>query len=64
MKISILIIAHNEEAHIEKCLSAIIEQTQKPHEIVLIAHNCTDRTVEIAKNYQEVMLHELKTPET
>jgi glycosyltransferase involved in cell wall biosynthesis len=51
MKTSVLIIAHNEEKHIKKCISSILNQTQKPDEIVLITHNCTDKTVEIAKKY-------------
>lgn len=48
MKTSVLIIAHNEEKYIEKCIDSILNQTQKPDEIVLVAHNCTDKTVEIA----------------
>ena len=48
MKISVLIIAHNEEKYIEKCINSVLEQTQKADEIVLVAHNCTDKTIEIA----------------
>lgn len=51
MKTSVLIIAHNEEAHIERCIASVLDQTQKPDEIVLIAHNCTDQTVSIAQRY-------------
>ena len=51
MKISVLIIAHNEEKYIEKCISSVLNQTQKADEIVLIAHNCTDKTIEIAKEF-------------
>ncbi len=51
MKTSVLIIAHNEEQHIEQCITSVLNQTQKPDEIVLIAHNCTDRTVSIARQY-------------
>jgi glycosyltransferase involved in cell wall biosynthesis len=47
MKISVLIIAHNEEKYIERCINSILNQTQKADEIVLIAHNCTDKTIEI-----------------
>ena len=48
MKISVLIIAHNEEKYIEKCINSVLEQTRKPDEIILVAHNCTDKTIEIA----------------
>ncbi len=49
MKISVLIIAHNEAGNIRACLESIQRQTLKPDEIILVAHNCTDNTVEIAK---------------
>lgn len=51
MKISVLIIAHNEEKYIEKCINSILEQTKKADEIILIAHNCTDKTVEIVQKF-------------
>lgn len=51
MKTSVLIIAHNEEQHIEQCITSVLNQTQKPDEIVLIAHNCSDQTVLIAQKY-------------
>lgn len=51
MKISVVIIAHNEEAYIERCITSVLNQTRKADEIILLAHNCTDRTVEIAQKY-------------
>ncbi len=54
MKISVLIIAHNEEKYIERCIKSLINQDQKPEEIVLISHNCTDKTIEIAQKYDAV----------
>ena len=49
MKTSVLVIANNEEKHIEDCLKSLTNQTQKPDEIVLIVHNSEDKTLEIAK---------------
>ena len=63
MKISVLIIAHNEESHIAECLDSIMGQTIQADEIILIAHNCTDMTLEIARQYQKVVTYELKTEE-
>lgn len=63
MKTSILIIAHNEEAHIRECIESALHQSQKADEIVLVAHNCTDKTVDIAQEYPEVTLHVLETSE-
>jgi len=51
MKISVLIIAHNEEKYIAKCILSILNQTQKPDEVVVVVHNSTDKTSEIAKTY-------------
>lgn len=51
MKISVVIIAHNEEEYIEKCITSVLNQTRKADEIILLAHNCTDRTTEIAQKY-------------
>jgi glycosyltransferase involved in cell wall biosynthesis len=51
MKTSVLIIAHNEEKYIDKCINSIMRQTVKPDEIVLVVHNSTDRTQEIGEKY-------------
>lgn len=50
-KVSVLVIAHNEEELIERCLCSIEKQTKQPDEVVLIVHNCTDRTEEIARTF-------------
>ena len=57
MKISVIIIAHNEEQHLKECLDSLMRQTVKPHEIVLIAHNCSDKTVEIAAAYPVIVVN-------
>jgi glycosyltransferase involved in cell wall biosynthesis len=51
MKNSVLVVAHNEEKTIERCLVSISRQTLKPDEVVVVAHNCNDRTVELARKY-------------
>jgi glycosyltransferase involved in cell wall biosynthesis len=53
-KVSVLIIAHNEEKYVEKCLDSIMNQSITPDEIILIAHNCTDKTEEIASTFPKV----------
>ncbi len=54
MKVSVLVIAHNEEKHIRKCLVSLQNQTKIPDEIVVIAHNCTDNTIAIANEFSRV----------
>lgn len=51
MTTSVLIIAHDEAVHIERCITSVLNQTQKPNQVVLIAHNCTDDTAVIAGQY-------------
>src|SRR3989339_2018714 len=51
MQTSVVIIAHNEEKCIAKCIESILNQTQKPDEIILIIHNGTDKTFEMAQPY-------------
>ena len=49
MKRSVLIIAHNESSRIRECFESIARQTEKPDEVVLVAHNCSDGTAEKAR---------------
>lgn len=63
MTTSVLIIAHNEAKSIERCIKSIFAQTQKPDEIVLIAHNCTDETVTIAQSFPKVRVVSYQGPE-
>lgn len=51
MKNSVVIIAHNEEKYIEKCIKSILDQTKKPDEVILVAHNCTDSTIDLVQKY-------------
>lgn len=51
MKISVLIIAHNEEPYIGGCIESILAQSTTPTEIVLVCHNSTDETATVASSY-------------
>jgi glycosyltransferase involved in cell wall biosynthesis len=62
MKVSITIIAYNEEQYIKNCLESLTFQTRQPDEIILIAHNCTDNTVALAKKFPKVKVVELQGP--
>lgn len=47
---TVIVCAHNEEKLIRECLRSIIQQTDPPGHVVVVADNCTDSTVAIAKN--------------
>ncbi len=51
MTIFIVIPAHNEEAHIEKCLQSLTDQTRIPDKLILVNDRSTDRTREIMHDY-------------
>ncbi|MCS6956325.1 MAG: glycosyltransferase family 2 protein [Patescibacteria group bacterium] len=53
MKISIIIPAYNEEKYIENALRSLVNQTEKPDEVIVVDNNCTDKTIKIAKKYQK-----------
>lgn len=58
MKISVIICAYNEEKYISSCLKSIMNQIEKPYEIILVDNNSTDNTVSIAKKYDVRVIHE------
>lgn len=47
--VTVLIPAHNEEASLPHTLRSLQGQSQPPHRIVVVADNCTDSTVEVAR---------------
>lgn len=51
MKVSVVIPTYNEEKFIRTCLESLMQQEEKADEIIVVDNNCTDRTVEIAKEY-------------
>ncbi len=53
MKISVVVPAYNEEAVIERCLNALVNQIVPVDEILVVDNNSTDRTAEIAEKYRE-----------
>ncbi|MCX6737657.1 MAG: glycosyltransferase [Candidatus Parcubacteria bacterium] len=48
--VSVLIPAHNEEAVVKNILSDLLSQSYQNIEIIVIAHNCDDSTVEMARS--------------
>jgi cellulose synthase/poly-beta-1,6-N-acetylglucosamine synthase-like glycosyltransferase len=49
VRVTVLIPAHNEEFSLPTTLGALREQTRQPTRVIVIADNCTDRTVAIAR---------------
>jgi glycosyltransferase involved in cell wall biosynthesis len=49
--VSVLIIAHNEEENIARCIESVLAQTHSADEVVLVVHNSSDQTQKIAESY-------------
>ena len=47
--VTVLIPAHNEAGCIEATLESLLSQSHPPEKIVVVADNCTDDTVSIAR---------------
>ena len=47
--VTVLVPAHNEEASLGATLTSLWQQSVPPKRIVVVADNCTDRTVEVAR---------------
>ena len=47
-RLAVIIPAHNEENLITPCIRSLLADRETPHEIFVVAHNCTDRTAEFA----------------
>ena len=48
VRVTVLIPAHNEEFSLPTTLAALGQQTRQPDHVIVVADNCTDRTVAIA----------------
>ena len=47
--ITVLIPAHNEEGSIKQTITSLLGQSHRPDRVVVVADNCTDSTVQIAR---------------
>jgi len=56
MKVSVVIPVYNEEKYIKNCLDSLMNQEEKPDEIIVIDNNCTDKTISIVKKYKGIKI--------
>ena len=47
--VTVLIPAHNEEASVGQTIASLLQQSRSPDRVIVVADNCTDRTVERAR---------------
>jgi poly-beta-1,6-N-acetyl-D-glucosamine synthase len=50
-KVVVVVPAHNEQESIAQTIKALLSQTRQPDRIVIVADNCSDRTVQIARSF-------------
>ena len=56
MKISVVIPVYNEEKYIVSCIDALVNNTHKPYEIIVVDGGSTDRTRLLASQYSDVII--------
>jgi glycosyltransferase involved in cell wall biosynthesis len=56
MKISVVITAHNDVATLANAINAVLSQSRKADEVIVVDDGSTDATSEVAKIYDEVSL--------
>lgn len=50
VRVTVLIPAHNEEHRLPEALTSLAGQTRAPERVIVVADNCTDATVEVARS--------------
>jgi len=55
-KVSVIIVNWNGKRYLERCLAALVNQTVRPHEIILVDNASTDSSLEIAHRFPLVRL--------
>lgn len=58
--VSVVIPAYNEEGVIGSCLAALLDQTDRPDEIIVVDNNSSDSTTELARRYGARVIQESK----
>ena len=58
VKISVIIPTFNEEKFLGNCLKSLKEQDFKDFEIIVVDNNSTDKTREVAKNFNVILVSE------
>lgn len=53
IRISIIIPLYNKEPYIKRCIQSILDQTYQSFEIIIINDGSTDRSIEIAKEFND-----------
>lgn len=58
-KVAVVIVNWNGELFLERCLSALMSQSVKPYEIVLLDNDSTDGSIDIIRQFPAIRLIEL-----
>jgi GT2 family glycosyltransferase len=58
-RVSVIIVNWNGEQFLDRCLTALMAQTVKPYEIIVVDNASSDRSVEIVRRFLSVRLIEL-----
>jgi glycosyltransferase involved in cell wall biosynthesis len=54
--VTVIVAAYNEERHIAQCIESLLQQSYRPIEIIVVDDGSTDRTAQVAREFQSVRL--------
>ena len=63
MKVSVIVPVYNTEAYLEKCLVSLVQQTLEELEILVVDDGSTDRSLQIAKEFEAAYPSKIKVLE-
>ena len=55
-KVTVIVVNWNGEQFLRRCLDALMRQTVKPHEIIVVDNASSDKSVEIVRQFSSVRL--------
>ena len=61
-KISVIVLVHNSQKTIRKCMNALINQTYKNFELIIVDDQSTDKTIEIIQSYKDKRITTINNP--
>jgi cellulose synthase/poly-beta-1,6-N-acetylglucosamine synthase-like glycosyltransferase len=55
-KLAVIIPCHNEELHISRCLESLLFSSSEGTDVLVVVHNCTDKTLERVASFPSVKI--------
>ena len=61
-KVSVIVLIHNSQGTIRKCMDALVNQTYKNFELIIVNDHSTDKSIEIIQYYKDKRIRIINNP--